>query len=283
MNDLGEPKLRYNWQTPIWLSRHNQDVLYYGANKFYRSLDKAETMVALSGDLTNGKKSGNVPFGTFTTIHESPLKFGLIYIGTDDGNIQVTKDGGYTWALININKSLPKTPAGLWVSRVTASAFKEGRVFATLNGYRFDHFLPYLFVSEDFGNTWKQLGMDLPAEPLNVVKEDPKNENIIYVGSDNGLYVSFDQGKSFTTLGSLPRVPVHDLTIQTRENELVVGTHGRSIYITSLDTVQKVYELQLKSQQAKAFLKVDDTRQTTEAEITAGTAATMPEKNKAER
>ena len=235
-NDLGDQQLRYNWQTPILLSKHNQDILYMGTNRFYRSLSKGDKLEVLSGDLTNGKKAGDVPFGTLTTISESPLRFGLLYVGTDDGNIHISKDGGYTWTLIN--KNLPK---GLYVSRVAASQFAEGRVYATLNAYRNDNFNPYLFVSEDYGNTWASLGNDLPAEPLNVVKEDPKFENILYVGSDNGLYISFNRGKSFMTLGSLPRVPVHDIAIQKTANEIVIGTHGRSIYIASLDSIHIVY------------------------------------------
>ena len=239
--DLGEPKLRFNWQTPIWLSRHNQDVFYYGTNKFHRSLQKGDKLEVLSGDLTNGGKEGDIPFGTSTTLVESPMKFGLIYFGTDDGNIQVTKDGGYTWT--KISGSLPKAVQGMYISRVTPSAYKEGRVYATLNAYRNDNFGAYLFVSEDYGTTWQQLGTDLPAEPLNVVREDPKQENIIYVGSDNGLYASFNMGKTFMTLdNNLPRVPVHDIAIQQRENELLVGTHGRSIYVTKLDAVHKVYD-----------------------------------------
>lgn len=112
-----------------------------------------------------------------------------------------------------------------------------------MNGYRNDNFGAYLFVSEDYGNTWTQLGTDLPAEPLNVVKEDPKKENIIYVGSDNGLYASFDMGKTFMTLdNSMPRVPVHDIAIQLRDNEIVIGTHGRSIYVTKLEAIQKAYD-----------------------------------------
>jgi photosystem II stability/assembly factor-like uncharacterized protein len=240
MNDLGEEKFRFNWQTPIWLSKHAQDVLYYGTNKFHRSLNRGEKMEAISGDLTNGKKDGKVPFGTITTIVESPLKFGLIYIGTDDGNIQVTKDGGYIWTKINV--TLKNIPQGLYISRVMPSQYKESRVYATLNGYRNDHFVPYLFVSNDFGSTWMQLGTDLPAEPLNVIKEDPKKENILYVGSDNGLYASFDMGKTFMTMGNnLPRVPVHDIAIHQRDNEIILGTHGRSIYIAKLDEVQKAY------------------------------------------
>ena len=232
--DLGEQQLRYNWQTPILLSRHNQDVLYKATNRFFRSLNKGEKLQALSGDLTTGKKPGDVPFGTATTISESPLKFGLLYVGTDDGNIQLSKDGGYTWTLIN--KNLPK---GLYVSRVAASQFAEGRVYATLNAYRNDNFTPYLYVSEDYGNTWTALGSDLPAEPLNVVKEDPTNPDILYVGSDNGLYASLNRGKSFMVLGNLPRVAVHDIAIQKAANEIVIGTHGRSIYIASVDSIHK--------------------------------------------
>lgn len=236
--DLGAENLRYNWQTPIWLSTFNQDILYMGSNIFYRSMNKGKKMIALSKDLTNGKKTGDVPYGTIVTISESPLKFGLIYIGTDDGNIQLTKDGGYTWTLVS-----SKLPKNLYVSRVIASAFKEGRVYATLNGYRSDNFTPLLYVSEDYGNTWSQLGNNLPSGPLNVVREDPEFENILYAGSDNGLYASFDKGKTFMSFGlNLPPVPIHDIAIQKAANDIVIGTHGRSIYIASLNEVQKIYK-----------------------------------------
>ena len=247
MPDLGEQQLRYNWQTPILLSRHNQDILYFGTNRFYRSMDKGDKMQALSNDLTKGKKTGDVPFGTLTTISESPLKFGLLYCGTDDGNIHVSKDDGYTWTLINKN-----LPQGLYVSRVAASQYKEGRVYITLNAYRTDNFTPFLYVSEDYGNTWMSLGSDLPAEPLNVVKEDPKKEDIIYIGSDQGLYASFNRGKTFMSLGNdIPRVPVHDIAIQKTANEIVLGTHGRSIYIASLDSIHKVYNSYIKKNNLK--------------------------------
>ncbi len=239
--DLGEAKYRFNWQTPIWLSKHNQDVFYYGTNKFHRSLQKGENLEALSGELSNGGKEGDVPFGTSTTLVESSMKFGLIYIGTDDGNIYVSKDAGYNWT--KISGGLPKTVQGMYVSRVTPSAFKEGRVYASLNGYRNDNFGSYLFVSEDYGTSWTQLGSDLPTEPINVVTEDPKKENIIYVGTDNGLYASLNMGKTFVIFdNNLPRVPVHDIVVQQRENELVIGTHGRSVYIAKLKDVHKVYD-----------------------------------------
>jgi hypothetical protein len=236
-HDLGESPLRFNWETPILLSRHNQDVLYFGSNKFHRSLNKGENMETLSNDLTNGKKTGDVPFGSLTCIAESPLKFGLLYVGTDDGNVHLSKDGGYTWTKISAG-----LPQGLWVSHITASQHKEGRLLLTMNGYRNDHFLPYLFKSEDNGTTWEKIGLDLPFEPLNVVREDPKYDSVLYVGSDGGLYVSLNQGLGFMAwkTGLPSSIPVHDLAIQARENEIVVGTHGRSLFIGSLDPVQQL-------------------------------------------
>lgn len=240
-HQLGEKPYRWNWQSPILLSPHNNDIVYFGAHKLFRSFNKADTLIALSDDLTRGGKEGDVPYGTLTTISESPLRFGLVYTGTDDGNIHVSKDAGATWTLISApQKKGFAMPQGLWVSRVIASKYKEGRVYASLNGYRNDDFAPYLYVSEDYGATWSPIGTDLPAEPINVVREDPKNENILYVGTDGGLYVSFDRGQLFMMwTGGLPKsVPVHDIAIQERENEIVLGTHGRSIYIAKLDDVQ---------------------------------------------
>jgi photosystem II stability/assembly factor-like uncharacterized protein len=238
-HELGEKPLRFNWQTPILLSQHNQDIFYYGSNRLARSMNKGENLQNMGGDLTGGRKEGNVPFGTLTTINESPLRFGLIYTGSDDGFINVTKDGGYSWTAIHAK--LPKTVQGLYISRVVASKYKESRVYATLNGYRNDHFNAYVFVSEDYGTTWKQICLDLPAEPVNVIREDPKAENLLYIGTDNGLYVSVDGGgSSFAWNASLPRVPIHDIAIQERDNEIVLGTHGRSIYIASLSEAQKL-------------------------------------------
>jgi hypothetical protein len=239
-NDLGEPSLRYNWQSPIVLSRHNQDVVYFGSNKFHRSLRKGAKMETMSIDLTTNPTQGDVPFGTLTTISESPLKFGLIYVGTDDGSIHITKDGGYSFT--NLTKNLPKALRGFYVSRVTSSKFKESRVYVTLNGYRNDHFNSYVFVSEDYGNTFTQICKDLPLEPVNVIVEDNLQEEIIYVGTDGGLYVSLDGGKtSMHWNAGMPKsVPVHDLVVHPRDNEIVVGTHGRSLYIASLNKIQQL-------------------------------------------
>ncbi len=235
--DLGETPLRYNWQTPILLSRHNQDVFYYGSNKFHRSMNRGDSLVTMSADLTTNPKQGDVPFGTLTTMSESPIRFGLIYVGTDDGNIQVSKDGGYTWTLIN-----KKFPKGLYVSRVVASAFNESRVYVSLNGYRNDHFTAYVYVSDDYGATWRQIMTDLPAEPVNVVKEDTEDGSIIYVGTDGGLYVSIDGGNTsmIWNKGMPSSVPVHDVVVHPRDGEIVVGTHGRSLYIAKLDELRKL-------------------------------------------
>jgi hypothetical protein len=253
-HELGEKPLRFNWQTPILLSRHNQDIFYIGSNRLYRSMNKGDSLVPISGDLSNGKREGNVPYGTITTIAESPTRFNLLYIGTDDGNVYVSKEGGYNWEQLNevaqtaSKKSKVKSQnsrlqtQGLWVSRIIASQYKEGRVYTSLNGYRGDNFLPYLYVSEDYGTTWKKIGSDLPNESINVVREDPKSDSILYVGTDGGLYVSFDRGNSFMMWnGGLPKsVPVHDIAIQARENEIVLGTHGRSLYVAKLDDIQKL-------------------------------------------
>jgi photosystem II stability/assembly factor-like uncharacterized protein len=242
--NLNEPKARFNWQTPILLSNHNPDILYMGGNALYRSMNKGDQFEKISGDLSNGKKAGDVPFGTLTTVSESPLKFGLIYTGTDDGVISLTKDGGYSWTKIGMpdKKGLGGLPQGLYVSRVVASKYKESRVYVTLNGYRDDHFEALAYCSDDFGVTWKKIGTDLPMEPINVIKEDTKDENILYVGTDGGVYASINGGSSFSQFtGGLPMgIPVHDLAIQERENEIVLGTHGRSLYIGKLDLVQKM-------------------------------------------
>jgi photosystem II stability/assembly factor-like uncharacterized protein len=241
--ELGEEAYRFNWQTPILLSRHNQDVIYYGSNKFHRSLNRGDSMVVISSDLSTNPKQGDVPFGTLTTISESPTRFGLLYVGTDDGNIHISRDGGYSWTPITQN--LPK---GLYVSRVTASAFKEGRVYASLNGYRNDNFQPYLYVSEDYGATWRQIGKDLPAEPINVITEDIKYDSILYVGTDGGLYVTLNRGNNFMMWNNgLPKsVPVHDIVVHPRDNEIILGTHGRSLYIAKLEGIQRLMRPSVK-------------------------------------
>ncbi|RTZ04767.1 glycosyl hydrolase [Flavobacterium bomense] len=231
-----EKPFRFNWQTPILLSSHNQDILYMGSNFLHRSMNQGETWTAISPDLTQGAKEGNVAFGTIAVISESTLQFGLLYTGSDDGLIHVSKDGGATW-----NKISGNLPQNRWVSRVVASAHKKERVYATLNGYRNDDFTSYVYMSDDFGQTWKNIANNLPASPVNVIVEDNVNENVIYLGTDNGLYVSLNKGTSWDDFSNgIPNVAVHDLVIQKKAKDLVVGTHGRSVYKVNLDQVQQL-------------------------------------------
>jgi photosystem II stability/assembly factor-like uncharacterized protein len=227
---LGERPLRWNWQTPIHLSVHHRDILYMGSNFVHRSMDRGDNFEQISQDLTAGGMIGDVPYGTLTSIHESPLKFGLLYTGSDDGIVHMSHDGGITWRCIS--DDLPKD---LWVSRIQASAHKKSRVYLALNGYRSDHFTAYLFQSDDYGKNWTRIGMNLPIETVNVIKEDPKNEDILYVGTDHQVYVSMDGGKGFMALSNqLPDVPMHDLVAHPRDDKLVIGTHGRSFFIVDI-------------------------------------------------
>ncbi len=237
-NRLGEPALRYNWQTPVRLSSHNPDIVYFGANRLFRSMDRGETWTALSEDLSRAPERGNVPFGTITTFSESTLDFGLIWVGTDDGEVWLTPDGGKSWR--DVDAALPKAR---WVSRVEASASVRERVYVALNGYRDDDDSAYLYRSDDLGKTWASIAAGLPAEAVNVVREDPVNPDVVYVGTDRGAYVSLDQGAHWHALGAgLPNVPVHDIAVHPRERELVAGTHGRSAWVLDVLPVQELSE-----------------------------------------
>lgn len=233
-HELGESPYRFNWQAPIALSSHNQDIVYFGGNKLMRSMNQGDDWEAISDDLTKGGKKGNVAYGTLTSISESPFQFGLIYTGSDDGYVNLTKDGGVNWT--RVSNALPQD---LWVSRVIASQHKKERVYVTLNGYRWDDFGVYVYKSEDYGKTWSSISSNLPLSPVNVIKEDPENENVLYLGTDNGAYVSFDKGASWEAFSNgLPNVAVHDLVIQAKAKDLLLGTHGRSIYKTNIKALQ---------------------------------------------
>ena len=240
---LGENPYRFNWQTPILLSPHNQDILYLGGNKLMRSMNKGNDWEAISDDLTNGGKQGNVAYGTLASISESPFQFGLIYTGSDDGVISITKNAGDSW--VDITGNLPKD---LWVSRVIASQHKKERVYVTLNGYRWDDFKVYAYMSDDYGKTWKDVSGNIPVSPVNVIREDPSSENILYLGTDNGAYMSFNQGESWEVFSNgLPNVAVHDIVVQPEAKALLLGTHGRSIYQADISTLQEYATTLMKS------------------------------------
>lgn len=240
---LGEAPFRFNWQTPILLSIHNNDIIYLGSNKLHRSLNQGDNWEAISKDLTKGAKKGNVPYGTLTAIDESRNSFGTIVVGSDDGIIHLTQNSGSTWRRIS-----DKLPQNLWVSRVQFSKHNPNRIYATLNGYRWDDFSPYVYVSNDLGTSWNNISSNLPNAAVNVIREDSINKNLLYLGTDNGLYTSIDEGKNWHIFNkNIPRVAVHDLFIQESENHLLVGTHGRSIYLLALDAVQQLPELSKKT------------------------------------
>jgi len=231
-----ETGLRYNWMVPFVISPHDPKTLYYGGNKLFRSTDKGANWEIISPDLSTNpgpERQGNIPYGTLTTVSESPLRPGVIYAGTDDGNVQVTRDGGKSWTLIV--RGLPSK----WVSRVTASGHEAGTVYVALTGFREDDFRTYLFKSNDYGRTWASITGNLPDEPVNVVKEDPKKAGILYIGTDLGVYATLDGGATWVSLcNSLPTAAVYDLVVHPRDGELVIGTHGRSIFVLDVGPIR---------------------------------------------
>lgn len=235
---------RANWSTPFIISPHNPRTLYFGANYLFKSVNRGDRWKAISPDLTTndpsklspGKDSvtpentGAERHCSIITISESPLKAGLIWVGTDDGNIQVTQDDGGTWT--NVTRNLPGVPANTWVSHVVASKWAEGRAYATLDGHRSNDFKPYLFVTEDYGKTWKPLVNGLPDyDCLYVVREGERNPDLLYLGSEMSLRISVDRGQTWMRFrNKFPTVAVHDLLVHPRDLDLIIATHGRSIW-----------------------------------------------------
>lgn len=228
-------ELRFNWVSPIFVSSFHPDVVYVGSQHLHRSFDKGKHYEAISPDITKAKPFGNVNFGTLKDISESPLQFGLILVGADDGTVAYTPDGGYEW------KKIPTPAPNKWVSRVIASKYDKSTFYVAQNGYRDDDFAPYLWKSTDSGKTWKSIAGNLPQEPINVVREDPNDSNTLYVGTDMGVYASVNGGQAWASLNSnLPHVAVHDLAVQAKAKELVAATHGRSIWIIKLDDLYQL-------------------------------------------
>ena len=233
-HDIGEDRLRFNWRAPLVLSKHHPDILYLGAQKLFRSMDKGDSWLALSPDLTKNLPQGNVPYSTICSLEESPLKFGWIYVGTDDGNIQFTKSAGDKWQLISQN--LPE----LWVSSIHASSHQASTVFVSLNGYREDDYRTYIYRSDDNGQNWVSLKGNLGEVVVNAIRQDPVNPEIIYLGTDHGAYISLDAGQKWNLINNIPNVSVYDLLVHPRENELILATHGRSIYIMDVEPLQEL-------------------------------------------
>ncbi len=258
---------RFNWSTPILLSPHNTKTLFFGGNHLFKSIDRGDHWTIISPDLTtNDPEKYDKPTGgltldqtgaethcTITSIAQSPIRPDIIWAGTDDGQVQVTKDGGKTWT--NVRKNIPDVPAEIWVSRVEASSYDEGSCFVSFDGHRSDVFTPYIFKTDDFGQSWTNISGNIPEdEPVYVIRQDLKNENLLFAGTEFSAYFSLDQGNTWTDLRlNMPTVAFHDLVIHPRDNDLIAGTHGRGIWI--LDDISPLQEFteNVKSQDLYLF------------------------------
>lgn len=238
-----EEPLRGEWMAYTFLSPHNAGTLYHGFQYLYKSTDSGNNWKRISPDLTSNNiaKMGKTPYAinhqAITAADESPLQQGLLYVGTDDGRVWLSQNDGGNW--INIEKGLP---ANAHVSRIVASKYNKSTVYITLSDRREDNNKPYVFVSHDFGTTWKSIATNAPAAPVNVIREDPRNSNLLYLGTDIGVYVSHNKGASWQSLrGNLPAsVSVQDLFVHPRDNKLVIGTYGRGVWILDdMSAVQK--------------------------------------------
>jgi len=234
----GELPYRGQWLAPFIISAHNPRILYLGYQYLFRSMDRGDSWERISPDLTynDPKKLGDIAYQTIFSIAESPLKFGLLYAGTDDGRVHVTRDGGQSWTEIT-SGLVPNR----FIAEIVASKYAEGTVYLAQNGRRNEDFVPYIWKSTDYGRHWTSITANLPTGPVNVIKEDPVNANLLYVGTDIGAYVSIDGGRHWQTLGGgLPSAFVQDIIVHPRENILVAATHGRGMYALDVRYLQQL-------------------------------------------
>jgi photosystem II stability/assembly factor-like uncharacterized protein len=260
---------RFYWNTPFILSPHNPGTLYLGANRLFRSIDRGETWTA-SPDLTKeigrndrpimgvpgtapmaSKHDGAASFSNIVTIGESYVAPGVIWAGTNDGNLQVSRDSGATWK--NVAGNVQGVPPETFVSRVEPSHFDGGTAYVSFDGHRTDDQTPYVFKTTDFGETWRSVAGNLPRGNVNVIREDPRNRELLYAGTEYALFVSLDGGREWKRfMNGLPTVRVDDILVHPRDNDLIVGTHGRSIWI--VDDITALQQLTPDVQESEAFL-----------------------------
>jgi photosystem II stability/assembly factor-like uncharacterized protein len=240
---------RWNWDTPIAVSHHDPKTWYMGAQYLFKSTDRGSSWHKISGDLTLdidrdtlkmmgavvgpdalSRHDGQSNYGSLTSIGESPVDANVIYTGSDDGQVELTRDGGKSWT--NITAKITGVPPQTYVSAVLPSKFKAGRVYVTFDGHFTDDYKPYVFVSDDFGATWRSLSAGLPETSVNRIREHPKNPRVLILAHARGVDVSNDGGATWTSLATnMPHVPADDAIFQERDNALVIGTHGRGIWI----------------------------------------------------
>ncbi|NOX47632.1 MAG: T9SS type A sorting domain-containing protein [Chlorobi bacterium] len=225
---------RKNWNTPVVFDPSNPSVLYYGSQRIYKSTNKAGSWSSISPDLTNGEGAGNLTYGTITTLAVSPLNPGLLYAGTDDGNVWVKDGNTSNWEFIA--SELPVR----WVTRVAADPFDENTAYASFSGYRYDEFLPHIFRTTDKGQSWEDISGDLPEAPINDIIPDPEQDSTLYIATDVGVFVTRNDGESWELTGSnLPLAPVMDLKLHNPTRKLIAATYGRSMFAYDLfqDTI----------------------------------------------
>ncbi len=243
-----KPETRWNWCAPILVSAHNSDTIYHCGNIVVMSTNRGDSWTEISPDLTTNDKTkmladgkggdGGIQYCTITTFDESPLVPGLLWVGTDDGNVWVTRDNGMNWT--KLNEKIAGHP-GYWVSRVAASAIDPGTAYVAYSGFRSDDFRPFIYKTTDYGQTWTSIVGDLSVGPVNVVREDVKNPNLVFAGADFGVFVSIDGGQHWVRMkNNMPTQPVHDLKIQARESELIVATHGRGMFIADISPLEEL-------------------------------------------
>jgi len=238
-----ESRLRFNWNSPILISSHNSEVIYFGGNRLFKSFDRGDTWSVHSPDLTTkdaAKIAGNVPHCTITTVAESSLDPGLLLVGSDDGLVHMSTNGGYDWT--NLTGQFPAAPTNWWVSRVTLSDHDRSVAYVSFTGYREDDFRPLIYRTNELGSGkgWTLITGGLPVnEPVNDIVEDPSHPNLLYAATEFGVHVSCDTGASWAPLdGKLPRVAVHDLAVHDRDGVLVAATHGRGFWALEIDAVR---------------------------------------------
>lgn len=253
--------LRFNWNTPYFVSPHSASTLYIGGNRVLKSTDRGDQIFPISPDLSTQQMrkvrfsmdstggvtkdaTGAETYGTITTLAESPIRPGLLFAGTDDGNVWLTRNDGATWE--NLTGRFPGVPRETYVVRIEPSHFDTATVYVAFDNHRVNDFTPYLYVSTDFGRTFRSLAGDLPTggpDFLHVVREDPFNRDLLFVGTDVGAYVSTDRGGHWQRfMTGLPTVPVHDLKIHPREHELIAATHGRGIWIANVGPLEQLVD-----------------------------------------
>ena len=241
----GKPAYRFNWTAPIQLSPHNSRIVYLGAQVLLRSLDQGDNWQEISPDLTTNdpvKLAGNIEFCTLTSISESPLTPGLIWIGTDDGMVHLSRNHGGEWKDLTKAMAAAGAPEDHYVTRVFASAHKPGRAYVTKAGWHRDDYRPFVFRTEDFGETWTAVTGNLPEGTVYVIAEDRRNADLLFVGTEMSVFATLDGGRSWAKFGDgLPaNALVHDLLVHPRENDLVVATHGRGLFVTDITPLQEM-------------------------------------------